>query len=234
MTKQDFNHIVARYDSEVTYTDAQLGRLFDRLKELDLWDETMIILTSDHGESFEHDYFFNHSARVYQSCIHVPLIIKPFGRIYSGRVDALCSNTDIFPTVCEALNLSVPKELDGVSLSPFLNGTGSETFVPHQFLLSESYPFSNGLQSIGRTYSIIRGDHKLIYSPNAFPVAPTYQLFDLSAEPNEEDNLYDSLPELSNELFTPLKQWVLEDKGVAQGVSGRIEREALKTLQYLN
>jgi len=233
-TQDDFDHLVARYDGEVTYTDSQLKRLFDGLKEHGLWDETMIILTADHGESFEHDYFFDHTLRVYQSCIHVPLIIKPFGGADGKRVDALCSTVDIFPTICDALGIQTPDGLDGVSLKPFIEGVAEEGYVAHPEMYSESYPFAIGDQGCGRTYSIIKGDDKLIYSPYAYPYAPRYRLYELTGDPDEKLNLADYPSVLFDELSLLLDKWVKADKGLDMGILGPDERETLKALQYLN
>ncbi len=233
-TQEDFDHLVARYDGEVTYTDSQLKRLFDHLKKLGLWDETMIILTADHGESFGHDYFFGHILRVYQSCIHVPLIIKPFAGADGERVDALCSNIDFFPTICDALGIQTPDELDGVSLMPFIEGVAEEGYEVHPEIYSESYPFATGDQSCGRTYSLTRDHDKLIYSPYAFPYAPTWRFYGLADDPDEENNLADHAGALFDELVLLLTKWVSSDEGLEMGLLGPDDRETLKGLQYLN
>ncbi len=233
--QDDIDHIKARYDGEATYSDAQLGRLFDSLKESGLWDETMIILTADHGESFGHDYFFGHADRVYQSCIHVPLIIKPFNGADGLRREMLVSNADFFPTICETLNINSVDDLDGESLLPALNDMVIEDFQPHPVIFSESYAFKNyNIQHYGKVYSIIKDGWKLIYSPFAFPYAPIYQYYDLTIDPAEEHNLYDIHPGDAKDLFTLLKKWVDEDEKPLHGIFGRIERENLETLQYLN
>lgn len=233
ITQRDFKYIVSRYDSEVTYTDYQLGRLFNRLKELGLWDETMIILTADHGESFEHGYIFNHSSRVYQSTIHVPLIIKPFNSSNIGRAGQLCSTTDLYPTICDAFGLATPQGLDGVSLTPLLNDEAGADFLPHEFLFSEAYPFSIP-QSIGRIYTIIKGTDKLVYSPYAYPFEPTYQFYDIAIDAGEEHNAYDPADGVCAELTKLLDKWAIADESVANPLMERSEIENLKSLQYLN
>jgi arylsulfatase A-like enzyme len=146
----------------------------------------------------------------------------------------LCSITDIFPTICDLLGLKVPPDLDGTSLAPLIEGTAKPDFRAHDYLFSESYPFVSGDQSIGRNFAINNGKEKLIFSPYGFPFEPTYQLYDLTTDPGEENNLYSTRTELSIILSGLLNKWVSEDEIVAQGVPGQIEREALKTLQYLN
>jgi arylsulfatase A-like enzyme len=235
LDQDDIDHIIARYDGEVTYSDAQVGLLLNRLKELGLWDETLIILTSDHGESLEHDYFFSHADRTYQSCIHVPLIIKPFYGSNGKRWDNLCTNADYFPTICEALGIRIPDGLDGKSLAGLLGEYEGDDYVPHPVIFSESYAFDNyNIQHYGRTYAVIRDGWKIIYSPYAFPYVPIHQYFDLSSDPDEMNNLYESSRDEADSLFSVLLKWVEEDKLPVHGLWGRIERENLKTLQYLN
>ena len=232
-TERDFRHIVSRYEGEVSYADAQLGRLFDRLRELDLWDETMIILTADHGESFEHGYFFDHASRVFQSTIHVPLIIKPYGRFNGARLNQLCSTTDIFPTICDALGLATPQGLDGVSLMPLVNGDAGADFVAHKYLFSEAYPMHIP-QSIGRIYTVLMGTDKLIYSPYSYPFAPTYQFYNIANDPGEEHDIYASDNPLCEELAKLAEKWAAEDTDVANPMMNRSEFEVLKSLQYLD
>jgi arylsulfatase A-like enzyme len=234
LNRKDIDHLVDRYDGEITYTDAQLGRFFSRLKELGLWDKSMIILTADHGESFEHDYYFDHPDRVYQSCIHVPLIIKPFGNTDGRRCEALCTNADFFPTICEALGFNAGSNLDGVSLARLLKSPFDDTFKPHQAIYSESYGFpSYNTQHYGKVYCIIMDGEKLIYSPFAYPYAPIYQYYDLAIDPGEENNLYDSRTDAADILFKQLEKWVADDKEDLRGLTGKIEMENLKSLQYL-
>jgi len=235
LNPDDINHLAARYEGEVTYTDAQLGRFFSRLKELGLWDKSIIILTADHGECFDHDYYFGHQDRVYQSCIHVPLIIKPIGGSDGRRYSTLCCNADFFPTICDMLDISASRDLDGVSLARLLMPPHDETLKPHQDIFSESYGFDSfNLQHYGKVYCIIKDDMKLIYSPFAFPYAPIYQYYNLTVDPYEENDLYDSHSEAADILAKQLDKWVAEDKETLRGLPGKIEMEELKALQYLN
>jgi arylsulfatase A-like enzyme len=233
--RKDIDHLVGRYEGEVTYADAQLGRFFGRLKELGLWDKSLIILTADHGESFEHDYYFGHQDRVYQSCIHVPLIIKPIGGTQGRRYATLCSNADFLPTICDILGINVSGELDGVSLARLLKSPCDEAFKPHNVIFSESYGFASfNLQHYGKVYSIIRDNEKLIYSPFAFPYTPIYKYYNLAVDPKEENDIYDSQTGAADILANQLDKWVAEDKETLRGLPGQIEMEDLKALQYLN
>jgi arylsulfatase A-like enzyme len=230
----DFDHLVSRYDGEITYADTQLGRFFDKLKELGLWDNSIIVLTADHGESFEHDYFFEHALRVYQANIHVPLIIKPPKGDSGRRAGAFCSTMDIFPTICELLDFKEPQGIYGVSLKPFIDGVPEAAdFVPHRYLLSESAEFGPLVQNAGKVYCIIQDKMKLIFTPYGFPSVPIFQLYNLADDPDEKVNLYGTDKESFSLLFPRLEKWVEEDRPSAESVNTEIGRETLRSLQYL-
>jgi len=234
LNERDINHLAARYDGEVTYTDHHLGRFFDKLRDLGLWDETMIILTADHGESFEHDYYFGHNDRVFQSTIHVPLMIKPFAGTGGERTDTLCSNTDFLPTICDVLGLPAPSGLDGVSLAGFMNGTAAEDEQAHPYVFSETYFVDGNPQNYGKMYSINRGMEKLISSPYGYPYVPKYQYYNLDIDRGENLNLYEMFKGDIVDLTLLLDGWADADEDVLGEATGLIERENLKSLQYLN
>jgi arylsulfatase A-like enzyme len=110
MDPVDLAHIVALYDAEITEMDRHVGDLLARLR-----GDEIVILTADHGESFEHGYLFNHRAVLYDSVLHVPLIIKAPG-VEPGRARERVELLDLYPTLLTLLDLSVETPLDGRSL----------------------------------------------------------------------------------------------------------------------
>lgn len=119
----DPDYYISQYDGAISYTDAQVGRLMDGLKELGLDENTLVILTADHGEMLgEHDVFFSHYGS-YEENIRVPLIIRfpetsqfPRGRVISRQVSLI----DIAPTILELLGLNKPFYIQGESLLAFI------------------------------------------------------------------------------------------------------------------
>lgn len=96
------------YDAEIAYTDAQLERLFSELESRGLYDDSLIIVTADHGEAFyEHDHW-THMVSLYDEMTHIPLIVKWPGGARKGRVSTPVSQTDVFPTILEAAGVPVP------------------------------------------------------------------------------------------------------------------------------
>ena len=104
-----------RYDSEIRYTDHHFGRLIDGLKESGRFDNALIIVVSDHGETFwEHD-LVGHGPWMYEELLHVPLIIHYPGGARSGQVvDSLFSTVDFFPLVAEQAAVSLPETVQGL------------------------------------------------------------------------------------------------------------------------
>jgi len=122
----DIEYPRAQYNAEVTYVDAQIGRLLDGIREMGGFDDPMIILIGDHGEAMgEHGIYFSHMQGITDEIVRVPLIMRMPGEAGGVRIDSLAQNTDVLPTVLEALDLAVPPALEGKSLLPLIRGTGT-------------------------------------------------------------------------------------------------------------
>jgi len=118
-------NIIDLYDAEIRYTDETLiAPLLRRLKELNLYDDTMIIITSDHGEEFYDHGAWLHMHSLYNELIRIPLIIKFFGnRFKSEKIDKISRITDIMPTILGELGITKKKKSrDGKSLIALLKG----------------------------------------------------------------------------------------------------------------
>ena len=160
-----------------------ISELFASLRDKGLFDNSLVIVTSDHGEAFgEHDILNHGGMALYQSQVSIPLLIKYPGQKAGTVVDGAASNVDLLPTVLEALKLPAPAGLDGRSL---------RTSAADRVVVSESYPGGTAVyinpKRFGRSYSaIVRWPFKLIRpSPGAL------ELYDLAQDPLEQRNLYD-------------------------------------------
>ena len=125
---RDFNRYRDLYDGEIAYATDQLGTFFAELQREGLFEEALIVLTADHGESMgEHGLYFRHGDDVYQENLHVPLIVKPPGGVAGGRrVADPVGVVDLTPTLLELAGLPVRPGLDGRSLAPLLRGEALE------------------------------------------------------------------------------------------------------------
>jgi arylsulfatase A-like enzyme len=112
----DIEHIVNLYDDEIRYVDASLGEFFARLKRDGLYDESLIILSSDHGESFGEHGVWMHGRSLYDSEIHIPLIVKLPHQSEGRRVSLPVQAIDIAPSIVDVLSLETSTHFDGMSV----------------------------------------------------------------------------------------------------------------------
>lgn len=169
------------YDSAVSYADAHVQKIIDRLDRYDLRDRTVVILTSDHGEALgEHDRAGHSFLEDYN--VLVPLIIEMPGGTGAGTVvDRQVRLTDLTPTILEATGTYAVTRMDGVSLLPLVDGRPSQ--VPDD---AWTYSASNN-RGIA-----LRSDNQLKFTlVNAAwsQIAGQASLFDLETDPNEETDL---------------------------------------------
>jgi choline-sulfatase len=123
MSPGDSQWIRALYDAEVTYHDAHMGKFLDQIDQLGLLDETLFIVTNDHGEEIEDHGKLGHGHSLYDELVRAPMMIR-YPSLFRGgqRVTDPVENVDLFPTVLEALGLEAVSDVDGVSLLPMLEG----------------------------------------------------------------------------------------------------------------
>jgi len=166
----------APYDGEVAYVDETVGRLLAFLRDTGLTDETIVVLTGDHGESLGEHGELTHGSLAYNTTLWVPLIITVPGW-KPARVDQFVSHVDIFPTVCDVLSLGKPAGLEGRSLVPAMKGRKLSSKPIYFECLSPYY---------GRGWAPIRG---LIDGRMKFTESPIPELYDLEKDFNETVNL---------------------------------------------
>jgi arylsulfatase A-like enzyme len=110
-------YYVAQYDGEIATVDAEVGKVLEALRGSPSWERTLVVVTSDHGESLgEHGYYFDHGEDLFDPGLRVPLLLRLPGGPAGARRDVLASTLDIVPTVLDALKVSYPPDLAGASL----------------------------------------------------------------------------------------------------------------------
>ncbi len=198
----DVNYIVAQYDGEIRHVDDAFKRLLEEVDLLGITDDTAIILTADHGESLgEHGFYFDHGD-VYQTTLHVPLIMRWPGHFPKKRVKGLVQNIDITKT---ALNLAGIDSLntEAIDLKQLADGYSQ----PRVRAFSNQGVWTakrTMIKEMGHRYKII-----LTYDPGFWPTPPV-ELYDLSTDSQERENLADSQPDLRDELELELRRWEQE------------------------
>jgi arylsulfatase A-like enzyme len=117
MDEADFRHVVALYDGEIHYTDDTLGRVLDDLKRHGLLDDTLVVVTADHGDEFLEHGGKGHGHTLFDEVVHIPLIFWQPGRLAPGRDRRLASITDVAPTILDRVGIEPALKATGVSLS---------------------------------------------------------------------------------------------------------------------
>lgn len=211
------------YDGEVAYIDSALGELFRYLENNNLTQKTLIVFTGDHGESLGEHGEETHGYFAYNSSLRVPLIIS-FPGAKKSRVDQAASHVDIFPTVCDILNIDQPPFLQGISLLPAIKGKS----LPERDVYFESlYPYySRGWAPLRGFYS---GGEKFIDSP--IP-----ELYDMNADFDELKNLAQagSLEKYRKKLAQIMKKSSLPEAEESRAGLDRESRDKLRSLGYIS
>ncbi|HZQ96800.1 MAG TPA: sulfatase-like hydrolase/transferase [Candidatus Sulfotelmatobacter sp.] len=212
------------YDGEIAYADRELGRVIAYLKQRGLYDRTLIILASDHGESLGEHGEKEHGFFVYHSTLHVPLVVKPplSSGIRAHHVSDPVPIMGIAPTILATLKLHDPIQQQFETES--LLATGSSNPAP---VYSESfYSFS----SFG--WSPVRTINNRSYQ---FIEAPKPELYDVRNDPEEKQNLIAEQPAVGSVLDQELKNLVLRyaPPGESAAGSSQLDAEAVEKLRAL-
>jgi arylsulfatase A-like enzyme len=116
-------YYVAQYDGEIATVDQEIGKVVDALAASAVAGETLVVLTSDHGESLgEHDYFFDHGENLFDPSLVIPLVFAGPGVKPGHRTAVFATTLDLLPTILDALKVSYPPNLAGESLWPAVRG----------------------------------------------------------------------------------------------------------------
>jgi arylsulfatase A-like enzyme len=119
----ELRRLRAQYFGMISAVDEQLGRVWDTLQDLGMWNDTFVVVTSDHGDQLG-DQGTIGKGGFFEASYHVPAIIRDprTSQGHGASVDSFTENVDILPTLCEAMGIEVPAQCDGMPLTPFLQG----------------------------------------------------------------------------------------------------------------
>lgn len=202
--KESLMKVMNQYDGELQFMDRQLEDLFNFMSQKGYNEDTLWIITSDHGEGLGSHSYFDHFTRVYNEQLKAPIIFYNPG-VKDGRViNSLVENIDILPTLADLIGFKIEGHISGKSLTPLISGSeynirnyvfsrrGEVTRVGINEFAKKYFPVKSPQDEefLGELYSLQDNNYKLIYSPDN---AGRDKIFDLKKDPNELNNLIGNL-----------------------------------------
>jgi arylsulfatase A-like enzyme len=238
------------YDGSIRGMDAEIRRLLDRLEELKLDRDTLIVFVGDHGEEFhEHGRMF-HGQSVYRELARTPLLFRQPGVIPAGTViKETVESIDVMPTILEMFGFSSSQPIQGKSLLPLIlkrkdgsNVAHADEQIGNTVIVEKAATSQAGGPPPRDTESvaIILGGWKLIHNTKKSATTPEYELYKVGSDPHEQKNLAAEKPEIVRRLVTEISRWrkitdsqkLKSDAEAAKGMSQE-ELERLRSLGYI-
>jgi arylsulfatase A-like enzyme len=231
---EDATHLeaaIARYDEEIAFTDQQLGRLLGALDGQQITEQTLVVVTSDHGEGLNQHGRMGHGIHLYEEAVRVPLVMRWPGRIPAGsRVAGQAELMDLAPTMLDLMGLTPESpEFQGRSLAPLVlrRGSAQAPTQRHVFLQRRLYGSRRvgDFDVRGEKYGVRHGRWKYIEAHEE----DTRELFDLEADPEEIRNLAAADPDRARRLSSLIAAW-----RARYGVEGTaVEDDSAETIDAL-
>ena len=215
------------YDAGVREMDQLFLELYDGLTRLGLWDDSCVVVTSDHGEAFLEHGYWHHGLGLHNHQLHVPLMLRWPGFLPAGRrIPGVVRLIDVMPTLLDQLDLPLPGEAQGRSLVGDLNGVAPDRSVP---------AFAEGVKYRPRLRSMVLDDHKLIFDAET----NVSELYDLGKDSGERHNIFSPPQRDGFGLAEGIRKQVARNQRLASRFKSRDvalsaeEMERLKSLGYL-
>jgi arylsulfatase A-like enzyme len=221
---RDREFVKAQYDASIAYADLCISHVFNRLGELDLMDECVIVLGADHGEELdEHGCWFDHHG-LYETNVRVPLLVRLPGAEQAGRVVRGPVNLmDVAPTLLDLSRLADvagAAAMQGRSLARHLRGQEERATAAAVYLTECTWMRKRGwrVERPGERWKLIEALEPDIYGK------PAVELYDLTADPGEQANLADTRPEVVAKLRAEMETWVAARRA-AEGCGEPLEEQ---------
>ena len=216
----------APYNGDIAYVDAIVGKLLDYLRRQGLYDNSLIAVAADHGESLGEHGELTHSIFLYNSTIQVPLLVKLPGNRFAGkRVNATASLVDLAPTVLEELGQTPPAAMQGRSLLTLVGN-------PHPVYRASLATGDHSERSFGWSALV-----SLRVGNQLYVRAPSPELYDLASDPGAKKNIYSTNRTAAIRLAIQLDSFVKRiSEGAPQASQEGLDersREKLSALGYI-
>jgi arylsulfatase A-like enzyme len=221
--------IVAAYDANLASADRELGRILSDMKRAGIWDRSIILLLSDHGEAFWEHGKQGHNYPLYEEIIRIPFIIRFPGEpgIAGKRIGIPSGSIDVYPTLVDLLQFSKRgEESSGISLLPSIY---NNEYAKDRFVISQT--------ARKRIYSIRNHEFKYVWHKE--DGVPENELFHLQKDPLEKENLIQRYPILASYFHFQLQRYLHSNrmlqtrKGPATEPAPKMDREVEEELRAL-
>jgi len=231
----DLNHTLRMYDASITQNDKAFGDLMAELKNLGLYDKTLVILMSDHGEEFFEHEGMAHGQTLYQEQVKHLFIVKLPHQLNAGRnIEDNVQEINIFPTLLDFVGQSIPSYLSGKSMKRLLLSPDSVDSPVHHEIFLETGPRLN-------KKAVVDGKWKLIHTGTEWTNdVREYELYALESDPGEQADLFGRNPIVAHYLKNRLFNWVNAQEKLVNIGKEDIEKtltqkeiEELKALGYI-
>jgi len=232
---------IKKYDSEIAFTDFYIGKLIEKIKELGLYHDSLIVFNSDHGESFGEHNYFKHGRKLYDSCLHVPLIIKlPGNRLKNSTQNENVSILDLSPTILSILKLQIPEYMEGSALfDKRVKLREAIYFEAYRGAVITKRSTKFHIKVYPKKFGILQGSIKLIYTCRketieAYSIKDDrFELRDLYMENPKE---YHNLKILLMNRIKKVEKYIQHSKKYFKKRSNlsKEDIEKLKTLGYIH
>jgi len=197
--QEDVNILRKRYDEFILYSDQRFKVFLDKLSETIDTSNTIIVFSSDHGESFSDGWLAHTGPHLYESLVHIPLIIKVPGLPGSNVIDVPVEQIDIAPTVLEFAGIQIPRWMEGRSLIPFLEGRPIKPYPVFSMIFEKNRAFDPITKG---TVAVRVGDYKIVY----YLEDKKTLLFNTASDPDESLDLSKEKPELTDRLVKLIEE----------------------------
>ncbi len=197
----DAEYIASLYDAEIRHVDDGIAQVLAALDETGLADNTLVVITGDHGESmYQHDIYFDHHG-LYDDIIHVPLLMRLPGRIPAGNsIAPMVQHLDLAPTLLQAVGAAIPAPMEGRSLWPLATGATTDGGWDRIFCCESTWQSKWALRTDNRKLILSRAqDHHGM---------PSRELYNLNADPDETHNLAAENPAEAAKMEAELETWI--------------------------
>jgi arylsulfatase A-like enzyme/Flp pilus assembly protein TadD len=224
-------HAKAPYDGEIAYVDSVMGKFFRQLKASGLYDNTVVALTADHGESLGEHGEKTHGIFVYDETIHVPLLIKlPHSASAGKRIEDRVELADIMPTVLGSLGIAVPEKVQGQSLLGFLKPGSTEGDAAAKVWQDRGAYSQADYGHIAFGWS---AEQSLRSGKYLYIQAPRRELYDDGTDTETQHNLALASPAVADTLSAKLKDFLQATTNTQPTPKSQLDEAKIKKLAVL-